>query len=92
MVTAFVLINIEDKEMRKIPDHLLELQGVKEVHVVAGIYDMVAVLRVSDNQQLSELITEKIIHAQGVARTKTLFALESFSPYDLTALFDVKHD
>jgi DNA-binding Lrp family transcriptional regulator len=87
LVTAFVLINVQDKNFRRIADNLLAMPGVKEVHVVAGEYDMVAVLRVTDNQELSQLITERMVHAPGVQRTKTLFALHSFSPFDLDALF-----
>lgn len=90
MVTAFILINIEDKQTRKIADRLLAFAGVKEVHVVAGEYDIVAVIRVGSNKELSELITDKVIHAPGVERTKTLFALESYSEHDLQALFGVQ--
>lgn len=78
MVTAFVLVNVQDKKIKHIADTLLNLEGVVEVHVVAGEYDMVAVARVDDNRKLSELITEKIIHTDGICRTKTLFSLDSF--------------
>ena len=90
MVTAFVLINLEDKQIRNIADSLLAFDGVAEVHVVAGEYDMVAVVRVADNVSLSELITNRIIHAPGVQRTKTLFALESHSQFDLAKLFELQ--
>jgi DNA-binding Lrp family transcriptional regulator len=89
MVTAFVLVNVEDKKLRVIADLLLELPGVTEVHVVAGEYDMVAIMRVADNQTLSELITEKIVHVPGIYRTKTLFAMQSFSTFDLEKMFQV---
>lgn len=89
MVTAFVLIHVEDKRLADIAQDLLSYDGVKEVHVVAGEYDMVAVIRVADNERLSELITRRIIHTPGVDRTKTLFALESFSEHDLGKLFGV---
>lgn len=90
MVTAFVLINIEDKNVKKIAEALLALPGIKEVYPVAGEYDIVAVIRVTDNHALSELITDKIIHAQGILRTKTLFALQCFSKYDLEKFFKTK--
>ncbi|MCK5803440.1 MAG: Lrp/AsnC ligand binding domain-containing protein [Lentisphaeria bacterium] len=79
MVTAFVLIHVEGKSAHDLAEELAKLKGVAEVHLVAGEYDMVAVLRVETNQCLSELITRQIIHKPGVQRTKTLFALESFS-------------
>ena len=90
MVTAFVLVNVQDGCVREIANELLGLNGVKETHVVAGEYDIVAVVRVKDNRELSDLITGKIIHANGVERTKTLFALESFSSFDLAELFEVR--
>jgi len=90
MVTAFVLIHVEGKALPDTARDLLSYNGVKEVHIVAGEYDMVAVVRVADNQQLSELITRRIVHTPGVDRTKTLFALESLSNYDLDVLFGVK--
>jgi DNA-binding Lrp family transcriptional regulator len=90
MVTAFVLINIEDKNIKKIAETLLALPGIKEVYPVAGEYDLVVVIRVADNHALSELITEKIVHAQGILRTKTLFALQAFSNYDLQGFFKVQ--
>ena len=87
MVSAFVLINVEGKALDEIGAELLEFPGIKEVYIVAGEYDMVAVLRVRDNQELSELITKKIVHAAGIERTKTLFALQVFSDLDLDTIY-----
>lgn len=89
MVTAFVLVNIRDRKTQDIAEELLTQEGVKEAHVVAGEYDMVAVVRVADNSTLSHLITECIAHIDGIERTKTLFALRSFSSYDLSSIFAV---
>ena len=87
MVTAFVLISVEDKRVHETVKALLQHDGVTEIHVVAGEYDIVAVIRVEDNATLANLITEKIVTAPGVERTKTLFALESHSRYDLNEIY-----
>ena len=87
MVTAFVLISVEDKRVHETVKALLQHKGVTEIHVVAGEYDMVAVIRVQDNASLANLITDKIVTAPGVERTKTLFALESHSRYDLNEIY-----
>ena len=79
MVTAFVLINLQDKNLKKIADNLLTMPGIEEIHAVAGEYDMVAVIRVPDNKALSELITEKLVHASGVLHTKTLLSLQTYT-------------
>jgi DNA-binding Lrp family transcriptional regulator len=89
MVTAFVLINVEDKKLDDIGKAVLAYDGVKEVHVVAGEYDMVVVIRVKDNAELSRLLTESIIHTPGVHRTKTLISVKAHSHFDLEAIFQV---
>lgn len=76
MVTAFVLINVEDQKLQDILGRLKEYSGVKEVHVVAGEYDMVAVVKVKSNAALASLLSDKIIHTPGVIRTKTLISLQ----------------
>ncbi len=87
MVTAFVLINVEDKTLKEIAESLLHMEGVTEVHVVAGEYDMIAVLRVENNERLSELLTHNLIHTRGIQRTKTLISLQAFANYDLDTAF-----
>ncbi len=87
MVTAFVLISVRDKQFRQTAEYLLQYAGITELHLVAGEYDMVAVARVRDNVELSQLITQHVTNAPGVERTKTLFSLETFSKFDLEALF-----
>ena len=87
MVTAFVLISVEDRKVHETVKALIQCKGVTEIHVVAGDYDMVAVIRVADNMELGNMITNKIVNAPGVERTKTLFALESHSTFDLQSMF-----
>ena len=87
MVTAFVLIHCHGRDPHEVGEQLAALDGVTELHLVAGEYDMVCVVRVPDNLRLSQLITKEIVKADGVARTKTLFALESLSKYDLNRIY-----
>ncbi len=87
MVNAFVLINIEGKDIRRIAKSLIDVKGVTEVYPVAGQYDFIAVVRVNDNPTLSRIITEEIIHKKGVRHTKTLFALDSYSTVNLDDVF-----
>ena len=87
MVSAFVLININDKDIKGIAERLLEVDGVTEVYPIAGEYDFICVVRVDDNHKLSEVVTEQIIHQPGIRHTKTLFALSAYSNLDLEKLF-----
>ncbi len=87
IVSAFVLIKVEEKDLSSIMDKLLTYKGVKEVHVVAGEYDIVAVVRVPDNVSLSALLTQQVIHTPGILSTKTLISLQCQTTFDLDAMF-----
>ncbi len=78
MVTAFVLANVEGSHVADIADRLRTLEGIAEVHLVAGEYDILAIVRVADNSSLSELITREIVHTAGVQRTKTLISMAGY--------------
>jgi DNA-binding Lrp family transcriptional regulator len=87
MVNAFILINIEGKDVREIATRLLEVKGVTEVYPIAGEYDILAVVRVADNPTLANTIVDEIIHKPGVRHTKTLFALDSYAKVDLEEVY-----
>lgn len=90
MVNAFVLINIEGKDVRGIVNNLLAVDGVTEVYPVAGEYDILCVIRVADNPTLSRIVTDEIIHKEGVRHTKTLFALDAYAKVELERVFGLK--
>jgi DNA-binding Lrp family transcriptional regulator len=87
VVNAFILINIEGKDVREITNNLLAVDGVTEVYPIAGEYDIIAVVRVIDNPTMANVIIEEIIHKPGVRHTKTLFALDSYAKVDLEKVY-----
>ncbi len=87
LVSAFVLIKVGEKDLFAISDKLLSYDGITEVHVVAGEYDIVAVVRVPDNTSLSKLLTEQVVHTPGILSTKTLISLQSQATFDLDEVF-----
>lgn len=88
MVTSIVLVNVERLKLKTVVQELLALEGVSEIYTVAGEYDLVAIVRVKDNHALSKIVCDVMPHQiPGITHTKTLFALEAKSRYDLNALF-----
>ncbi len=87
MVTAFILINAERARIAGAAQEILQLDGVAEVYSVAGDYDLVAVARVAENDQLARLVTEDLIGVEGLTRTQTLIAFRQYSRYDLERMF-----
>ncbi len=89
IVNAFVLINMDGKDVKGLAERLVKVKGVTEVYPVAGEYDMICVVRVKDNSTLTKVVTEKLLHMKGVRHTKTLFAMDVYSKFDLAKLFSV---
>lgn len=92
MVTAIILINVERPRLRSIADDLLAIDGIAEVYSVAGPFDLAAIVRVKEHEQLSDLVTEKIGALEGIQDTETLIAFRAFSKKDLGMLWDIGVD
>ena len=89
MVMAVVLANVETDATNRVAQELANLPGVSEVYSVAGNYDLVAVLRVKDNEKLADLVTDRIRKVKGITRTETLIAFRTYSRHDLESLFNL---
>lgn len=89
MVTAVVLINVDPPRTSAVAASLSEMPGVTEVYSVAGNFDLVAIIRVSENEALADLVGQVIRGVAGITRTETLIAFRSYSQYDLNSLFSM---
>lgn len=89
MVTAIIMINVEPARTAKVAETLSEMRGISEVYSVAGNFDLVAMVRVKENEALAELVAQKIRGVAGVTRTETLIAFRAYSRYDLVSLFSL---
>ena len=88
MVTAVILVNVERHKLNEVIRELMQIDGITEVHSVAGEYDMVAIARVKDNQQLSSIVADKMCsQIEGILHTKTLVSLGFYFKYDAEQLF-----
>ena len=89
MVSAIVLLKIERDQINGVAEQLIALSGISEVFSVAGRYDLVAILRVRDNEALAELVTGKMLQVQHILDSETLISFKAFSQHDLEAMFEV---
>jgi len=89
MVTAIVLVTCEVDRTPETAQALADLDGVTEVYSVAGDWDLVAIVRVGDHDDLASVVTEQIRKVAGVAATRTMIAFRTYSHHDLDQLFSV---
>ncbi len=89
MITAFILLNVAPGLVKGLAEQLLEGPGVAEVYSVAGPFDLVAVVRVKQHDQLADLVTQHVAGLEGVERTETLIAFRAYSKRDLGLMWDL---
>ena len=89
MVTALVLLNLDRNQIKDVSQKLVDMQEVSEVYSVAGRYDLVAIIRVKNNEQIADTITGKFSKLEGITATETLIAFNNFSRHDLELMFSI---
>lgn len=89
MVTAIVLLTVNRKMINDVAEELSNMQGIAEVYSVTGRYDLVAILRVKDNEQLAEIVTKQMSKFDGIQRSETMLALRWYSRHDLERVFSI---
>ena len=89
MVKAPVLLNLDRNQIKDVSQKLVDMQEVSEVYSVAGRYDLVAIIRVKNNEQIADTITGKFSELKGITATETLIAFNTFSRHDLELMFSI---
>ncbi|MBN2139383.1 MAG: Lrp/AsnC ligand binding domain-containing protein [Desulfovibrionaceae bacterium] len=89
MVNAIVLMNVEPKMINEVAQKLVDIDGVSEVYSVGGRFDLVAMVRVPDNEALARVVTEHFLQVDGIKASETLIAYRSVSKFDMERLFSV---
>lgn len=92
MVTAIVLINTAQGRTDEVAQTLVDISGVTEAYSIAGAYDLVAIVRVRDSEQLADLVAGRIQKISGITATNTLIAFRAYSRHDLEAMWDIGNE
>jgi DNA-binding Lrp family transcriptional regulator len=77
MPMAFVLINADLGAEEDLVRELKNIEHVKEVYVVYGVYDIVAKIEADTMEKVKETITWKIRRLEKVRSTLTMIVVES---------------
>lgn len=89
MVTAIVLIQTVQGRTQEVAQALIDLPGITEAYSVAGSYDLVAIARVRDNEELADLVAGRVQSLEGIESTNTLIAFRAYSQRDLEAMWEI---
>jgi DNA-binding Lrp family transcriptional regulator len=92
MISAIILINVVQGRVPDVAQALISLQGITEAYSVAGPYDLVAVARVAEHEELERLVAGQIQKIAGIESTETLIAFRAYSLRDLEAMWDIGNE
>lgn len=75
-VEAYVFVECEHAKSREVMGALLKIGGVKEVKIVTGPYDLIALVAASNFKVLGDVVISKIQAVKSVKRTLTNVIIE----------------
>ncbi len=89
MITTIVLVQADPKTIPVCASALAGIPGVAEVYSVSGAWDLVAIVRVPDLEQIATVVTQEFARVPGIQRTQTLTAFRTYSKGDMEQAWDI---
>ncbi|MEX2610791.1 MAG: Lrp/AsnC ligand binding domain-containing protein [Gemmatimonadota bacterium] len=89
MVAAVVLIRSARDGIARVAREVAAIDGVAEVYSVTGEWDLVAIVRVPEFEQIADTVTEGLAQVEGIERTTTLVSFRVYSKEDLDRAYDM---
>lgn len=89
MLTAIVLIHTDPALIPEVAQAIADLPKVHEVFSVTGDTDLIVMVRVSQHEELADVIANHISKVHGVLETRTYIAFQSYSRQDVDDAFDI---
>lgn len=89
MVTFIILFNVRKNRITEIAEQLAEMSEISEVYSVTGLYDLVAIVRTRNNDEVAELVTDRLGTIDGIEKTDTMLAFKAYSKHDLESMFSI---
>jgi DNA-binding Lrp family transcriptional regulator len=76
MSKAIVLITVNPGKDREVANNLNNIEGVENVYLAAGRYDVVAEVQAADGDRMLALVYDKIRKIDNIKKTQTMFCLK----------------
>lgn len=76
MIKAYVLINVQIGAIPEVIRNLYSVSTIKSAEMTFGIYDVIAVVEVSDVKALAHTVSQDIQTIPGILQTTTCMAVD----------------
>lgn len=92
MITVFVMMKTDPHRIPEAAQDIADIAEIEAVYSVTGKWDLIAMVKTSNFEMLSELIPAKIAKVATVYDTETMVAFRTYSDRELEAAFSVGMD
>lgn len=75
---AFVLINVQSGKVPTVAQRLYNIKEVREIFMVTGPFDILAIIEADDYDKLGEILAEEIQKIPGIMDTQTMMAFRTY--------------
>lgn len=79
MVTAIVMVQAERHSIQETALALANVPAAREVYSVTGEWDIIAILKLAQYEDLDDVVTGHLRKIPGIARTQTVLAFRTYS-------------
>ena len=92
MITAIVFVKADVARIPEVAEGIAALEGISEVYSVTGQIDLIAMIRVRDQDQIASVVADQLNKVPGIISTETHIAFRTYSKHDLEAAFSLGLD
>lgn len=89
MITAIVLVHCEVDAIPETAQAIADIPAISEVYSVTGDWELVALVRVREHEEIADVVTGQIAKVPGVVGTHTMIAFRAYSQADLERMWGV---
>ncbi len=89
MITAIVFVSAETARIPEVAAEVAAIEGVSEVYSVTGRLDLIALVRVTEFEDIARIVSDKVNKVPGVVDTETHVAFRAYSSHDLESAFSL---
>ena len=77
MPTAIILLKVDHAKVTGTAEAVLEMPDVSEVYSISGRYDLMAIIKCQNIDEIESVITDHLLKIEGIIDSETMFAFRS---------------
>lgn len=83
------MLKVKRGQVGQTAEDLLNIDGVTEVYSITGDFDLIAVIRVRNPDQVADVVTDHLQKVSGIESSYTHVAFRMYSRHDLEEAFSL---